>query len=877
MAVEEFDTPAGMTDTYTTSGKSYISAERVAMIQTIVDKSMEKCMAAENQMLDALAKSLEGFKQNTEMLKQKYEAAEETYKIIEKADKDDPRLAALKDTVDAYREQYLSAKEQRDKEQDTYNQTKAAAMAKEKEEREKLEKAKLEIAIKTQGKYIAMKSASEKVAYFQDIQNATQANQKRIEQEIEFQTLRLKAEGKTEAEIRAANSHYYDELKQLDEDASRNRIRLNQLETQNAKENLKKSIVQGLLTGGLKGVASALQDDADKKKETLGQARETQAEAQRKYDAIMSDPNATDEDKDRALQQLNDSKADTKAAEEAYKSSQKLANTMQNVAKAVDKLGSVIDNSITAVMQSSAKLDAQLQGNIRSYRLINEEITANLTGSPLLRQENMWKNIESLADKGVVYNLEQRAYIQTLRDKIAPAFDVANKSLLELVRIQQADVTISRLAIYSSLTKYFNNMFEDSSYISEQLGTISDNIQDASVQLTRDQSLEFEYIVNKWLGSLYSVGVSSEAIGNISKGLNYLGTGDVSSLTSNDSLQTLIAMSISRAGLDYGQILTGGLTAETTNELLKSMVEYLKEIAENDNMVVKSAYGNILGLSTTDLRAILNLSDKDVTNIDKKSMSYLGSLLEYEVQIAKAFLRTTTPEMIENVYQNTIFTIGQNIAANPATAFLWKLNSLVEGETGGINIPFVNAMGFGLDLNANINQLVKLGLVGLGTLGMLPKMVSSLALSTVTLGNGAWLSTPYTSRGTGFTGITNTGVTKGTSESVTTGDTSDMQNSTLSEATDSAEDTKKITNKNSETPEYTAEDIYISLFQEKKVVQVAINDLGDNIISNLREMLDSYYSANAKPDMAAISSKVSEIVDNTTQSYLTYNGQIGVR
>lgn len=80
-------------------------------------------------------------------------------------------------------------------------------------------------------------------------------------------------------------------------------------------------------------------------------------------------------------------------------------------------------------------------------------------------------------------------------------------------------------------------------------------------------------------------------------------------------MQTLLAMTSSRAGQSYADILTRGLNAETTNELMKAMVGYLREIAENENQVVKSAYGNIFNMSVADLRAISNMTEADINQI----------------------------------------------------------------------------------------------------------------------------------------------------------------------------------------------------------------------------------------------------------------------
>ena len=165
------------------------------------------------------------------------------------------------------------------------------------------------------------------------------------------------------------------------------------------------------------------------------------------------------------------------------------------------------------------------------------------------------------------------------------------------------------------LTKFLNNMYSDTSYLNDLYDSVSAAIIDANSQMTRDQSVAFEYAIQKWLGSLASLGMSESAITNIATGINYLATGNVGALSSNQGLQTLLAMSASRAGISYGSILNQGLTAEETNDLLESMVKYLQEIARNQSNVVKSAYGGMFGLSLADLRAISSLTGSDIRNI----------------------------------------------------------------------------------------------------------------------------------------------------------------------------------------------------------------------------------------------------------------------
>ena len=72
--------------------------------------------------------------------------------------------------------------------------------------------------------------------------------------------------------------------------------------------------------------------------------------------------------------------------------------------------------------------------------------------------------------------------------------------------------------------------------------------------------------------------------------------------------------------------------------------------------------------------------------------------------------------ILNTAYANILYTIGQNTGSSPFMNATWKINSLIEDATGGINIPAVGVLGNFFDANANVNQIVKLGLVGVSTL-----------------------------------------------------------------------------------------------------------------------------------------------------------------
>lgn len=478
-----------------------------------------------------------------------------------------------------------------------------------------------------------------------------------------------------------------------------------------------------------------------------------------------------------------------------------------------------VDEAMGYVTRYEGAVNSRLQGTDHKWSKMMDLVTSNLAVSPFVKSKEVLDKMAQLAENGVAYNIEERAFLGTVSEKIASTFDAANGTLLRLIKLQQADTTAARLGMEASLTKFFNGMFEDSSYLGSVSQSITSAILDANSQLSRNASSEFEYTVQKWLGSLYSLGASDSFISQIAQGLNMLGTGDVKGLASNNSLQTLFAMSASRSGLSYSNMLLNGLNASDTNTLLKSMVEYLKDIATNtDNQVVRSAYGDILGLSLSDLRAISNLSGSDISNIYGQNLNYQGAINEYNNQAFQILQRTSMASMLNNVFENAVFSMGTDIATNPATYAMWKMLDVLDQTGLKINIPAISVMGNAVDLNTDVNTLLRLG-VGLSA-GM--SLMGNI-LSGLSSGGGfslnAWNAKEFTSRGSGITGIS--GSSSGVSQSAYVGNSSssDMKNSSLSSAADDAEDSGKITNKNVKT-EYTFDDFYKAVVAEDNHIRI---------------------------------------------------------
>lgn len=419
----------------------------------------------------------------------------------------------------------------------------------------------------------------------------------------------------------------------------------------------------------------------------------------------------------------------TAAVKEAVFSKETASAVANNL---VNGLKQMFESTIQTYGTYQTKINTRLQGSGSSWQGIFgiggiESNIKNAVGSnPYVKLQSVMDNVVKATEAGIANNIEQRAFLGTISESIAATFDAFDSNLMRVIRLQQADTTAARLGLEAGLTSFLNENFKDNSYLNNVFDTVSQNLIETTSQLTAEEGVALEYNIQKWLGSLYSVGFSDTAIGKISEALGYLGSGNVSALASNSEMQNLIVMAASRANMSYSDLLIDGLDSSNTNKLLRSMVEYLGEIAESDNKVVKSEYAQIFGMSVADLKAVTNL-EADLNTISTSVMSYGGAMNELYAQMNELPSRISVAGMMQNLFDNVNYSIGTGIASNPVTYALWQITSMIEDLTGGIALPTVSIMGNMVDLNTTITNLMRAGIVGVGSLGAIGSMISGIS------------------------------------------------------------------------------------------------------------------------------------------------------
>ena len=476
------------------------------------------------------------------------------------------------------------------------------------------------------------------------------------------------------------------------------------------------------------------------------------------------------------------------------------------ITKVLGSLAKLLEDRVDKIAESKSAIDTRLQGSNNktasgSYwdRLTKDMMSVGAI-TPYFKQEKFAENIKSLVDTGIAFDLKQRAFLMTIQEKIANTFEVADGTLLRLVRIQQEDSTAGRLGMESALNSFLNNMYENTEYLKTVAAGVRSSLQEMEALMSGAEATEVEYQVQKWMGSLYSVGMSQEAVNNIAAALGQIAAGQVDALTSGNGAGNLMVMAANEAGIPISDILASGLNAKETNKLLQATVNYLAELAESskDNQVVQQQLASVFGVKASDLRAATNLSDS------KTNQSIYGEYLTYDNMLRQLYKmagtmgqRTSLGEMMSNVWANGMYTLAGSMASNPISYLLYKGATLLDDTVGGIDFSIPMVMGTGTAQTFNVADLIRIGALSGGILGSIGPIISGLSssfngqamLAKMGIDSGSGLT--VTPRGSaGGVGALAGGGGQTTSGSGYVGNSSgsDIKNSTIQQQED---DTKK--------------------------------------------------------------------------------------
>lgn len=478
---------------------------------------------------------------------------------------------------------------------------------------------------------------------------------------------------------------------------------------------------------------------AEQLKEDEKQSKKRLATMQQEQISVLANARSTWAEKKEAFKNLT---SDESGHRDSDKTSGVLLATavkaLDGSTKALSDLTKKLDGTIRQIASYQSTIDTRLQGSSNETRDGSywEQLSRDMTSlgaiNPYFKQETFANNIKDLVNIGIAFDLEQRAFLMTIQEKIATTFNVADGTLLRLIRIQQEDSTAGRLGMEASLNAFLNEMYETTEYLSDVAASVRGSLEEMESLMTGAEATEVEYQVQKWLGSLYSVGMSQSAVNSISQALGQIASGQIDGLTNGGGAGNLLVMAANDAGLSIADVLTSGLDASDTNKLMQSVVKYLAEIAESskDNNVVQQQLANVFGVKASDLRAATNLAAKgSVSSIYEKYESYDTLLNKLFTMAGSIGDRTSTAEMLTNIWENGQYTIAGGIANSPAAYLIYKAASLLDSAVGGIPIPDISVMGNSVALNTTVADLMRVAAVGGGILSSIGPIMSGLGNS----------------------------------------------------------------------------------------------------------------------------------------------------
>ncbi len=443
-----------------------------------------------------------------------------------------------------------------------------------------------------------------------------------------------------------------------------------------------------------------------------------------------------------------------------------LANFAQMLDAKIEDIGSVKSIVDTALQGSNAKTGGIFGIGSSYWDNINNNYTKYAGIAPYLKRSDLQSNLVSMVQEGIAFNVDERAFLSTIKDKIAATFEASNGTLLRLVRIQQQDTTAARLGMESSLTAFLNSMYETSEYMKSTAAAVKGSLEEAMSLMEAQKAVGLEHTVQKWMGSMYSVGMSEGAVNNIARALGEVAAGQINSLT-GEGAGNLVVMAANQAGISIADILNKGMTDEDANNLLACAVEYLAGLYNDnqDSKVVQQQIAQVFGVAASDLKAAVNLAKENDTieAIFKTTTSYESNIDRLYEMAGSMGKRMSQGEVLNNMWENFQYTMASGMANNPVLYSLYKIGNLMDQTGVDFNIPFLNVYGFGVDLNATVSQLMRGGAMAGSLLSGIGQMIGgggglNMKASIKGLGVDETLSSGYKGTGDLLKALEKTGI-----------------------------------------------------------------------------------------------------------------------
>ena len=526
----------------------------------------------------------------------------------------------------------------------------------------------------------------------------------------------------------------------------------------------------------------------------------------------------------------------SKAKAVAHEVGSKIGSALDKInnSKIMSSLQEGITNYLGMYDQYVSSISTRLIGLQTSYDQILETVEKGVGISRYTTVYTVLTNLNNYVEKGILNNIEQRAFLASVSDRIATTFDAFDSSLLTLIKLNREDSTQAYLGMEAALTEFLNTGFLDSSYMSDLSASIGGAITEAVAMLGTEMGAELQFQTEKWLGSFYASGASSQFITSLAAAINSLATGNVTSLTSNESMNALFASAANIAGLNYGELLTGGVDARDINLLLQGIYQQIVSIASSTDNVAKQQLGEVFGVGMQDMIALQNITNEQLQSLVTTQLDYSQMMQKTVTEIGNLAERTGLKTQYDNLLDNALARIGENIATNQVAYVTYSLADILGDIT--VNVPFLGEV--------NLTGAVKSGIIGISTIASVIEMLSEIGsedfIDTISKLQTADVETSGTGMISGVGNYTGAqGITKDTNTVIYAGNvgTSDLLTGSLAGTKDTVETVTAATGAD-ETTE-TIDKIHEAILAQTQLMEDLLGgSASDNIVGNLKDLGD---------------------------------------
>lgn len=171
---------------------------------------------------------------------------------------------------------------------------------------------------------------------------------------------------------------------------------------------------------------------------------------------------------------------DTKLGDFSGRALSVLSSIADCAMAAVNAMDKLVDNAAEQLAGFYGVTNAYLEGSSKTADALIDTANDMFGGSALVRQTDYLNDIAQLASRGISFNIEQRALLNTIANKTLPTFSSMEGALLRLVKLKKTDLSQPFFGMEEVLKRSLNRMFEDSSYLQNLYDSVNGILANSS-------------------------------------------------------------------------------------------------------------------------------------------------------------------------------------------------------------------------------------------------------------------------------------------------------------------------------------------------------------------------------------------------------------